>query len=192
MRNSIINGANKDLINCLCECIFNTLKGNVELKDDDKNKNFQKTKTKIKKTMDFYITLTSGPIKHQPDYETTWCEYRPQKPIELDGEYEVALVQSIFKNVQSICIATINIFPPSKNMKCYLLKYAANDGESVETIIKNANYKLMVWASSQLGGKPKIVLNEDNLEFSLDVPEGWAYYVMDVDKNHIDESYEIL
>ena len=38
MRNSIINGANKDLIHCLCECIYNTLKGNVELKDDDKTK----------------------------------------------------------------------------------------------------------------------------------------------------------
>ena len=89
--------------------------------------------------MDFYITLTSGPTKHQPDYETTWCEYRPQKEIELVGEYEVALVQSIFKNVQSNCIATINIFPPSQNMDMFSLKINANDGESVETIIKNAN-----------------------------------------------------
>ncbi|CAF0921333.1 unnamed protein product, partial [Brachionus calyciflorus] len=38
MRNSIIDGANKDLIHCLCEFIYNTLKGNVELKDDDKTK----------------------------------------------------------------------------------------------------------------------------------------------------------
>ncbi|CAF0958254.1 unnamed protein product [Brachionus calyciflorus] len=43
--------------------------------------------------MDFYITLHSGPTKHQPDYETKWCEYRPQKPIEFDGEYEIALAQ---------------------------------------------------------------------------------------------------
>ncbi|CAF1147030.1 unnamed protein product, partial [Brachionus calyciflorus] len=42
----------------------------------------------------------------------------------------------------------------------------------------------------QLVANPKIVLNEDNLEFCLDVPDGWAYYVMDVDKNRIEESYE--
>ncbi|CAF1087047.1 unnamed protein product [Brachionus calyciflorus] len=115
--------------------------------------------------MDFFITLTSSPTKHQPDYETTWCEYRPQKPIILDGEYEVALVH--------------------QNMDMFPLKINANVGESVETIIKNANYKLMEWSSSQLVGNPKIIFNEDNLEFCLDVPDSWAYYVMDVDKNHI-------
>ncbi|CAF0914283.1 unnamed protein product [Brachionus calyciflorus] len=47
----------------------------------------------------------------------------------------------------------------------------------------------MELASSQLGANLKIVIYEDNLEFSLDVPKRCAYYVMDVDKNHIDESY---
>ncbi|CAF1095703.1 unnamed protein product [Brachionus calyciflorus] len=36
MRNSILNGANKDLIHSLCECIFNILRGNVELTESDK------------------------------------------------------------------------------------------------------------------------------------------------------------
>ncbi|CAF1037516.1 unnamed protein product [Brachionus calyciflorus] len=75
-------------------------------------------------------------------------------------------------------------------MDMFPLKINAYDGESVETIFKNANSKLLEWASSQLVGNPKIIFNEDNLEFCLDVPDGWAYYVMDVDKNHIDESYE--
>ncbi|CAF1104641.1 unnamed protein product [Brachionus calyciflorus] len=36
MRNSILNGANKDLIHSLCECIYNILRGNVELTESDK------------------------------------------------------------------------------------------------------------------------------------------------------------
>ncbi|CAF0995969.1 unnamed protein product [Brachionus calyciflorus] len=142
--------------------------------------------------MDFFITLTSGPTKDQPDNDTTWCEYRPQNPIRLDGDYEVALVQSIFKKVHSDCIATINIFPPTQNMEMFPLKLYANDGESVQEIIKNANVKLFEWSALQLGGQstPNIVLNEDNFEFFLDVPEGWAYFVMDVVKNHIEDSYQ--
>ncbi|CAF1137819.1 unnamed protein product [Brachionus calyciflorus] len=142
--------------------------------------------------MDFFITLTSGPTKDQPDYDTAWSEYRPQNPIKLDGEYEVALVQSVFKNVHSNCLATINIFSPSQNMDMFPLKLYAKDGQSVEAIIKNANNKLNEWSSSQLVDQtiPTIVLNEENLEFSLDVPKDWTYFVMDVDKNHIEESYQ--
>ncbi|CAF1108807.1 unnamed protein product [Brachionus calyciflorus] len=36
MINSILNGANKDLIHSLCECIYNILKGNVELTERNK------------------------------------------------------------------------------------------------------------------------------------------------------------
>jgi hypothetical protein len=38
MHKSLILGANKELIDTLCECILNCLNGNVQLSDDDKNK----------------------------------------------------------------------------------------------------------------------------------------------------------
>ncbi|CAF0923759.1 unnamed protein product [Brachionus calyciflorus] len=85
--------------------------------------------------MDFYITLTSSPTKHHG--------------ANIDLKDPLNWMENT-----------------SQNMDMLSLKINANDGESVETIIKNANYKLcMEWSSSQLGGKPKIVLNEDNLEF---------------------------
>ena len=60
--------------------------------------------------MDFYITINNGPTKDQPDNYTAECYYTQQEPIRLDGEYEVAVVQSIFKDVHSDIIANINIF----------------------------------------------------------------------------------
>ncbi len=36
MHKSMINSANKELINTICECILNCLNGNVTLKDSEK------------------------------------------------------------------------------------------------------------------------------------------------------------
>ena len=38
LRNSILNGAPKDLIDTICECILNLLNGNLDLKEIDKQK----------------------------------------------------------------------------------------------------------------------------------------------------------
>jgi hypothetical protein len=37
MRIAMIKNASKDQINCVCECILNTLIGNVKLKQDKKD-----------------------------------------------------------------------------------------------------------------------------------------------------------
>ena len=36
MRKDILKNADKDLIQCICECVFNCLKGNVQLLKDEK------------------------------------------------------------------------------------------------------------------------------------------------------------
>ena len=58
MRNSILKGANKDLIHSLCECIYNILRGNVELTDSDKNQ-LNKYKNSLRKL------LTNNSIKEK-------------------------------------------------------------------------------------------------------------------------------
>ena len=127
--------------------------------------------------MDFYITINNGPTKDQPDNYTAECYYKHKEPIKLDGEYEVAVVQSIFKDVHSDIIANINIFPSSQNMDMYCIKIVANDGDTVKTIIQNTNQKLLEMSLPLLENQscPKIVLNEQNLEFKLDCPEDWLY-----------------
>lgn len=50
MRNSIINGGTKDLIDTLCECILNLLNGNLNLDLKDKN-NLSKYKLPLRKLL---------------------------------------------------------------------------------------------------------------------------------------------
>jgi hypothetical protein len=49
MRRSIIQNAPQDLINALCECIYNLLKGNVNLNESEKQKlsSYKKAMRKI-------------------------------------------------------------------------------------------------------------------------------------------------
>ena len=51
MRIAMIKNASKDQINCVCECILNTLIGNVKLKQDKKDeiKRFKKPMRKLLK-----------------------------------------------------------------------------------------------------------------------------------------------
>ena len=59
--------------------------------------------------MDFYITVSSGPTSDIPGNQTSWTEYNLKEAIELEGQYEVALVQSVFKDMHTVSLATINI-----------------------------------------------------------------------------------
>ena len=47
LRNSIIKGGSKDLIETICECILNLLNGNVNLNETDKQK-LEKHKTSLR------------------------------------------------------------------------------------------------------------------------------------------------
>ena len=148
--------------------------------------------------MDFYVTVSSGPTKDFPDNETSWGEYYLEKPIELVGQYEVALVQSVFENIHSNNLGTINFFPSSTDMDMMTYKITANDGDSIEKIIQNTNSKIAEMASNynyfknnkELDQIPKIILDKDKSEFYFDLPENWQYFFTDLNGNHIYESYK--
>ena len=91
--------------------------------------------------MDFYVTLSGGPAPDFPNNQSSWSEYYLKEPIQLDGEYEVALVQSVFKNVFCDSLATINILPSDYGMEMHSFQMDANYDEDAETIINNFKQK---------------------------------------------------
>lgn len=140
--------------------------------------------------MDFYFTLSSGPISDLQNNEAALSEYKLEKAIKLEEEYEVALVQSVFEDVFTGSLATFNIFPLSSSMEMHSFKLSADDGEDVEKIIKNLNSKLSDFYSNQ--EKPIIEYNNHLNEFYLELPKGWQHYVTDLDESFLEHSNGIF
>lgn len=138
--------------------------------------------------MDFYVTISSGPSLDFSEKQALWTEFNLKRPISLDGEYHVALVQSVFEDIYPSSIATINILPNSHNIEMFSFKMDANDGEDAKTIIDNLNKKIT--DSFEDNRKPKVEFNEETLEFKLDLPDGWICFLTDVDKLHLVETVE--
>lgn len=135
--------------------------------------------------MDFFVTIPSGPTPDMPDSQTTWHELNFEKPIELEGKYEVALVQSVFKDVFTGSLATVNIFPSTSGMEMSSFDLSANDGESVEKIIERLNRKIFDEYYSKNIQVPVAQLNESKAEFTMDLPKGWQCFITDVDQNYL-------
>ena len=92
--------------------------------------------------MDFYVTLSSGPTSGFPYNNTARSQYFLHKPIEMDGEYEVALLQSVFKNVFNNKICSIKIIPFNQNSNQLCIDIIPKDGESFEDVINSINKKI--------------------------------------------------
>lgn len=129
--------------------------------------------------MDFYFTVSCGPTPDFPSNQSSWGEFYLEKPIELDGEYEVALVQSVFKDVFTDSLATINILPKDIGMEIQSFEMDAKPGEDPETIINNINQKFS--SSFNFPNVPYFKLDKATLEFELHSPENWHHFITDVD-----------
>ena len=140
--------------------------------------------------MDFYVTVSNGPTPNLPGNQTAMSEFDLKEPIELVGQYEVALVQSVFKDVFSGSLATINILPPGTEMEMHRFEMVANDGDDAETIINNINYKMFL--AYNLSSTPYFKLDKDTLEFKLELPEGWHQLTIDVNTNYLSQSLQNL
>jgi hypothetical protein len=136
--------------------------------------------------MDFYVTVSSGPTPDYPGNQTAWCEYFLEKPIEMVGQYEVALVQSVFQNVFNGSLATISILPNDAGMEMHSFEMFAKDGEEVETIVRHLNKKMAT--AFQRPYSNFIRLNNETLEFEFDLPKDWQYFVLNVDPSHLEET----
>ncbi|CAF1081865.1 unnamed protein product [Brachionus calyciflorus] len=108
-----------------------------------------------------------------------------EKPVQLEGQYEVALVQSVFQDVFTGSLATLNIFPSSSGMEMSSFDLSANDGESVEKIIERLNRKIFDEFYSKNIQVPIVKLNEAKAEFTFDLPRGWQCFITDVDQNYL-------
>ena len=138
--------------------------------------------------MDFYVTVSSGPTSGIPGNQTSWTEYDLKEPVELVGQYEVALVQSVFKDVQTGSLATINFLPNDFTMEVHRFEMLANDGDDAETFIKNLNERMLVTFTES--NSPYFKLDKKTLEFEVVLPNDWHYLVMDVDNSNLSQSQE--
>lgn len=140
--------------------------------------------------MDFYVTLSSGPTPDFPNNQSSWSEYYLKDPIELEGEYEVALVQSVFKDVFRNSLDTINILPSNIGMEIHHFEMVANPGEDPETIIHNINKKFSTSFNSP--NVPYFKLDKETLEFEIHLPENWHHFIMDIDSYNLIKDSEKL
>ena len=138
--------------------------------------------------MDFYITVSSGPTSDIPGNQTSWTEYNLKEAIELEGQYEVALVQSVFKDMHTVSLATINILSSDFGMEVNRFQMLANDGDDAETIIKNLNQKML--SKFKDSHAPYFKLDNETLEFEIELPYEWDHLIIDVDTSNLSQSQE--
>lgn len=92
--------------------------------------------------MDLYVTVSSGPTSGFPFNSTTYSQYFLEKPIQLEGEYEVALVETTFKNVFSNSLASFKFFRDENPSDGFIVNMDAKDGENFYSVIQNFNKML--------------------------------------------------
>ena len=142
--------------------------------------------------MDFYVTLSSGPTSGFPYNNTARSQYFLHKPIELDGEYEVALVQSVFKNVLNNKIGSFKIIPFNEKTNQLCLDIIPKDGESLEDLINSINKKIKkIYEKKEKDNEinqsniPKIIFNNSTLNFTISNTSDWIIILEDIDQNFI-------
>lgn len=149
--------------------------------------------------MDFYITLSSGPTPNLPFNSPTYSKYFFEKAIELDGQYEVALVQSIFKGVHTRRFASLKIYPDSKSNDEFIVHFEAENGESYDSVVRRVNNELrMVFFSypykktnesmdiEKSFETPYVKYDKNTYQFSFILPKEWKFLLFDVDKSRIE------
>lgn len=135
--------------------------------------------------MDFYVTIPSGPTTDMPDLQANWVDLNFEKSIQLEGEYEVALVQSVFQDVFTGSLATINIFPSTLGMEMFSFELFAKDGEPVQKIVERLNQNIFDEFYSKNIQVPTAKFNESTMELSFESAEGCQIFITNVDQNHI-------
>lgn len=151
--------------------------------------------------MDFYINLSSSPTPNLPLNSPTYSKYFFEKAIELNGQYEVALVQSIFKGVHSSRLATLKIYPDSKSHDEFVVHFEAEDGESYESVVRKLNNDLWMnfnsYSYKKFNGTmdidislnyqdiPSVKYNKKTHQITIVIPKDWKYMVTDQDKNRM-------
>ena len=151
--------------------------------------------------MDFYITVSSGPTPNLPNNTTTFSKYYLEKAIELDGEYEVALVQSVFKDVNCSRLATLKIYTDSVSNDDFVFYMDAEEGEEYETVLKKLNNDIWMTFHSYVYKKvnssmdievsvsydeiPTVKFDSKTNEFNFNLPKEWKYELLNQDKSKI-------
>lgn len=152
--------------------------------------------------MDFFITLSSGPTPNLPYNTPSHSKYFFDKPVELDGDYEVALVQTVFKDVHSPRLANIKIYPDSTTNDEFVFSLEGLEGESFDSIVRNLNNNIwMKFHSYTYRKKNSSMENDSNLDYNeipvvkydskfsifyVKLPKDWTYKIVDIDKNYIE------
>ena len=154
--------------------------------------------------MEFYITVSSGPTSAYPFNKTSQSKYFTEKSIEFDGEYEVALVQAVFKDVHSNQLASLKILPDNENNEEFVFNIFADDGQNYDMVIDNFNSKLKqkfqnysykkkktnnqefdVTIQLNYDNVPKITLDPITMQFNLNLPENWKFEIFDENSNYL-------
>lgn len=145
--------------------------------------------------MAFYVTLSSCPTSGFPYNKPNRSQYFLHKPIELDGEYEVALVQSVFKNVFNNKICSFKIIPFNEKSNELCIDIIPKDGESFEDVINGINKKLKKIFEkikekdanlfNNQSDSPKINFNSSTLNFKITNSTDYEIRLEEVDQNFI-------
>lgn len=156
--------------------------------------------------MDFFVTVSSDPSSNLPENSISYAKYFLEKANEFDGQYEVALVQSVFKGFWSPRLATLKIYTNFKTNDEFNFYFEAEDGESYESVINEVNTNLSLsfqpytyrkFKTHKIGTVvensetleyddiPNIKFDRNNNEFKINLPKDWKFDLLIEDKNQI-------